>query len=202
MAARLKPPILDPERTPTQFEAELRRQGASGSYRNSTTHLRDLKGLADLAILLARPGTDVHVLELASAGITERHSGPLLDATARPAYRRRLVELDNELATAQTNNDLERVRRLDQQRAALIGELSRATGPAGHHRSLGTSTIERARKAVTARLRDAIHHITVELPELGHHLDQAIITGTTCRYHPTTPLTWKIETQRTKRPGG
>ena len=52
------------------------------------------KGLTDLVVLLARPGTDVHALELAGAGNHERDAGTLLDPTARAAYRRRLTELD------------------------------------------------------------------------------------------------------------
>ena len=82
--------------------AELRRDGELWRVRHlgSSALLRDLKGLSDLAVLLARPGTDVHVLELAGAGHAEGHSGTLLDATARAAYRRRLAELDDDLADA------------------------------------------------------------------------------------------------------
>jgi hypothetical protein len=81
---------------------------------------------------------------------------------------------------------------LDAQRTALITELSRATGLPGHPRTLGTSTTERARKAVTARLREAIRRIESVLPELGTHLDRSVITGTTCRYEPVTHLTWTL----------
>jgi hypothetical protein len=83
-------------------DAELRRDGELWlvRHRDVSAHLPDLKGLADLAVLLARPGTDVHVLELAGAGHHERDSGPLLDATARADHRRRLAELDDDLADA------------------------------------------------------------------------------------------------------
>ena len=145
--------------------------------------------------LLARPGTDVHVLELAGAGHADPASGTLLDATARAAYRRRLAELDQDLAAARADHDIGRAQHLDNQRAALIAELRRAAGLAGRSRSLGTSTTERARKAVTARLREAIRRIEAVLPELGAHLDRSVITGTTCRYQPSTPMTWKLEKQ-------
>ena len=51
-------------------EAELRREGDMWRVRHyaSSAHLRDLKGLSDLAALLARPHIDVHVLELAGSG--------------------------------------------------------------------------------------------------------------------------------------
>jgi hypothetical protein len=161
-------------------------------HQGCTAHLRDLKGLADLAVLLARPGVDVHVLVLAGARHRDGDSGTLLDATARTDYRRRLAELDEDLAAAHEDHDIGRVQHLEVQRAALIAELSRAAGLAGRPRSLGTSTTERARKAVTARLREAIHRIGAVFPELGSHLDRSVWTGTTCRYEPAEHLTWTL----------
>ncbi|HEX6402095.1 MAG TPA: AAA family ATPase [Pseudonocardiaceae bacterium] len=175
-------------------DAELCRDGELWRvrYRGSSAYLPDLKGLADLAMLLDRPGIDVHVLELAGAGTHDRDSGPLLDATARAAYRRRLAELDEDLAGAHADQDNGRIQLLAAQRAALIAELGRATGLGGRSRALGVSTTERARKAVTARLRGAIRRVEAVLPELGAHLDRSVITGTTCRYHPPHPLTWVL----------
>ncbi|MGH3825327.1 MAG: ATPase, partial [Pseudonocardiaceae bacterium] len=179
---------------PSDADAELRRDGQLWRvrYQGCSAYLPDLKGLADLAVLLARPGTDVHVLELAGAGHHDAPGGPLLDATARATYRRRLAELDEDLATAQADHDLGRAQQLDAQRAALIAELGRASGLAGRSRTLGTSTTERARKAVTARLRGAIQRIEAVLPALGAHLDRSVITGTTCRYEPAQPLNWAL----------
>ena len=103
-------------------DAELRRDGDLWLVRHQvcSAHLRDLKGLADLAVLLARPGIDLHVLELAGARHRDRDSGTLLDATARADYRRRLAELDEDLVTAHDDHDIGRVAHLDGQRAALI----------------------------------------------------------------------------------
>jgi hypothetical protein len=165
-------------------------------YRNTAAHLRDAKGLADLHTLLTRPGTDVHVLELAGATHAEPASGTLLDTTARLAYKRRLAELDHDLAAARADHDIGRAHHLDTQRTALVAELRRATGLTGRSRSLGASTTERARKTVTSRLREAVRRIHAVLPELGEHLDRSILTGTTCRYRPTTPMTWKTQGRR------
>jgi hypothetical protein len=175
-------------------DAELRRDGELWliRYRHSSARLRDYKGLADLRTLLARPGTDVHVLELAGARHAETDSGTLLDATARAAYRRRLTELDQDLAAARADHDIGRAQYLDNQRAALLAELRRAAGLAGRPRPLGTSTTERARKTVTSRLREAIRRIEAVLPGLGEHLDRSVITGTTCRYEPNNHLTWQL----------
>ncbi len=179
---------------PPRADAELRRDGELWrvGHHGAAAYLRDLKGLADLAVLLARPGTEVHVLELAGAGNHDRDAGTLLDATARADYRRRLAELDEDLADAHAGHDMGRVGSIDDQREALIAELGRAAGLGGRARSLGTSTTERARKAVTARVREAITRIESVLPEVGAHLDRSVLTGTTCRYDPAEPWIWRL----------
>ena len=107
-------------------------------------------------------------------------------ATTSLAYRRRLAELDDELTTAQAHSDLGRQQRATDEREQLLDELRRATRPDGSPRTLANTAAERARKAVTARIRDAIRRITEAHPELGAHLDRTVRTGTTCRYEPST----------------
>ena len=66
---------------------------------------------------------------------------------------------------------------------ALETELLCATGLGGRaRRQPGTS--ERARKAVSNRIRSAIRLIRRVHPELGDHLDRSIQTGRRCRYSP------------------
>lgn len=162
-------------------------------YRGRSTHLRNAKGLQDLALLLARPGEDVHALELMASPLrTNARAGPVLDAQARADYRRRLAELDEDFSEAQTNSDIGAMERVEFEREALYGELRRATGHTGKDRGLGATAVERSRKAVSARLRDTISRIKAALPELGNHLDRSIVTGNYCRYQPTEPITWDL----------
>jgi tetratricopeptide (TPR) repeat protein len=188
------PPGASPPEATRAPDAELRRDGELWRirYKTASAHLRDSKGLADLHTLLTRPGMDVHVLELAGALHAQHDTGTLLDATARADYRRRLTELDHDLATARADHDTGRAEQLDDERTALIDELRLATGLGGRARSLGTSTTERARKTVTSRLREAISRIETVLPELGAHLDRSVITGARCRYQPSTHLSWRL----------
>ncbi|PVY96706.1 ATP-binding protein [Actinomycetospora cinnamomea] len=180
---------------PQEPDAELRREGESWRVRwhDRSASLHHRKGLADLAALLARPGADVHVLALAGAGVNAPDTGPLLDPAARTAYRARLGELDAELEAAREVHDLAREARLDHERDRLLAELRRAAGLGGRVRSSGSGTAERARKSVSARLRDAIRCIEAVLPELGAHLDRSVVTGTTCRYDPVEPLRWRVD---------
>jgi hypothetical protein len=155
--------------------------------------MRDTKGMHDLARLLARPGADVHVLDLVAEGPTLRSDSPgePIDTTARDQYRARLVEIERDLAAADEHADVIRSEQLGAERDALIAELSRAYGLGGRARRRSDSA-ERARSAVTQRIRDAIARIEAVDPDLGRHLSRAVRTGTFCAYAPEQPTTWEL----------
>ena len=169
------------------------------AFGGRTTALKDAKGLRDLAVLLAAPGREVAAADLAAgadssqaaAAISALGADPVLDDRARAAYRTRLADLDDELATADAHHDLERSARLAAEREALIDELARATGLGGRTRRLGDTT-ERARTTVTARIRDAIRRIEQAHPELGAHLRASIVTGARCAYRPAKTVRWAV----------
>ena len=171
--------------------------------------LRDRKGLRHLAHLLAAPGRELHVLELVraasgvpadrtsvDAGVTRvvaEREQPVLDPTAKDAYRRRLRELDDDLEEARSWNDPERVARIQAEIEALGDELGRALGLGGRDRSMPTDA-ERARVSVTKAIRAAVGAIGEECPELGRHLDSSIRTGRFCVYAPPgqVPPRWEL----------
>jgi tetratricopeptide (TPR) repeat protein len=168
------------------------------AFHGRTVTLRDAKGLRDLAILLAAPGREVAVTDLAAGfpasdkpAVAALGADPILDDRARAAYRTRLAELDGDLAEADAQHDIERSARLAAERDALIGELARATGLGGRRRRLGDVT-ERARTTVTARIHAAIGRIERAHPELGRHLRSSIVTGGRCAYRPAETVRWDI----------
>jgi hypothetical protein len=113
----------------------------------------------------------------------------VLDAAARRAYRGRLAELAEEIEQAQAWSDPVRAERARDEREALLVELAAAAGLAGRGRRLGDQS-ERARKAVTARIRDSLRRVEAVHPVLGAHLSASVSTGTWCVYSPATPVTW------------
>jgi hypothetical protein len=117
-------------------------------------------------------------------------AGPLLDETARTAYRRRLAALDVDAHDARARGDAGGLQRLEAERDALVAELSRAFGLGGRARRAG-SPGERARTTVTARIRGAITQIERAHPALGAHLDATVHTGSFCRYSPETLVDWE-----------
>src|SRR5262249_31783114 len=79
-------------------------------FRRHSIQLRDSKGLQDLAQLLVRPGVHIAALDLASADgpRVDTDAGEVLDAAARDAYRRRLIELEEEASEADAAGDIGR----------------------------------------------------------------------------------------------
>ena len=179
-----------------QATRSLRRQGRTWqiTFNGRQAALPHSKGLADLAVLLAKPGQDVHVLDLYGSPNRSGPAGQLADRRALTAYRQRLHELDNEITQATANHDLERRVWLDQEKQALLTELRHITRPGNQARAFATYPAERARKAVAARLRDTIRRLQPDLPDLAAHLDQTIVTGTYCRYRAGQDDTWHVQT--------
>ncbi|RFU85908.1 ATPase [Streptomyces triticagri] len=160
------------------------------TYEGTTVHLPDAKGLRDLRTLLSRPGTDIPAVQLlAPAGGAEVVAAgslggdAVLDEEAKRQYRRRLERLDEEIDRAAAAGDSGRAAEYDRERAALLDELRLAAGLGGRARRLGDEA-ERARKAVTARIRDTLRRIDARHPALGEHLRGAVSTGLTCAYRP------------------
>lgn len=116
-----------------------------------------------------------------TAGLSQAlgDSGEILDARAKDAYRRRLVEIDQDIEQAQASGDIERAEQPAAERDFLIRELSRAVGLSGRGRRAGSAS-ERARAGVTRALRMAMARIGDHHPLLGAHLDRTIRTGTYC----------------------
>jgi hypothetical protein len=154
--------------------------------------IRDSKGLRDLATLVARPREEVAAVVLAgrTAFVTRGSGAEMLDRQAKEAYRSRLRELDAEIADAEDANDLGRLDKATVERDFLVAELTRAVGLGGRSRRSGDD-VERARTAVTARIRDAIRRIEQADATLGDHFRRSVRTGTYCTYDPAVEVHWQ-----------
>ncbi|MDT4915054.1 MAG: hypothetical protein QOC66_4182, partial [Pseudonocardiales bacterium] len=152
-------------------------------------------------------GVERHVIDLvdraegvADDGIDRRRlgdAGELLDGRAKEAYRRRLVEIEDDLEEALATNDDERAAQADAERDFLVRELSRAFGLGGRDRRAASAS-ERARAGVTRAIRQAMVRIADHDHRLGEHLEHAIRTGTYCAYapDPRAPADWTGCTDR------
>ncbi|MEZ5280881.1 MAG: hypothetical protein R2770_10430 [Acidimicrobiales bacterium] len=175
-----------------------------------TTTMRDLKGFRFIARLIADPGREIHVLDLVasdegvlrpgrdhrdgdSGSLQYGQAGlPVLDDSARDAYRRRLAEIDDDIDRARRMNDPARAELAEADRDYLIAELRRAVGLGGRSRTVGGSS-ERARTSVTRSIRYAIDQLAPAQPELASRLTQCVRTGTYCSFQPdaVAPIRWR-----------
>jgi hypothetical protein len=71
----------------------------------------------------------------------------------------------------------------------LTEQLERALGLHGRERKVGDPA-EKARTAVTWRIRSAIKKIAEGHPELGRHFHASIRTGSFCVYDPELRVIW------------
>jgi hypothetical protein len=176
-------------------------------YRGLVVTLRDTKGLRDLGRLLAEPGREYHVLDLIAGGTGARSIPPshaaeaglategwgeaVIDQAARADYQRRISELEQEIEEAQERGDGEAHADAREELEALITQLTAADGLAGRPRR-SPDPVERARKAVTRRIRNAMRRITRAHPRLGQHLAASIRTGVYCSYQPERDIVWSV----------
>jgi hypothetical protein len=164
------------------------------SFEDAQALLKHSKGLADLATLLANPGAEIaaatlmHGAEPAGAPIG---SDDMLDDRARSEFRARVQAIDEDLEEARSFNDLGRIERLEQERDAILAELRVATGLGGRSRKLKDPS-ERARKAVSARIRESIQRIAEAHPAAGEHFADAVRTGAFCCYEPKSSVNWRL----------
>ncbi|MFD3646226.1 ATP-binding protein [Streptomyces cyaneofuscatus] len=185
---------------PAPAAAEFRRDGSVWQLRwdGRTVHVPDAKGLRDLHSLLGLPGADVPAVQLlapeggAVVAAAGRLGGdPVLDEEAKRRYKEHLARLDAEIDRAAARDDTPQVEAYDRERQALLDQLRTAAGLGGRSRRLGDET-ERARKTVTARIRDTLRKLDALHPELAAHLRESVTTGTTCAYRPGHAPEWRL----------
>ena len=161
------------------------------AFEGTTINWPELKGFFDLARLLATPGDEVHCTELMGAPDSLSDHDTAIDEKARQAYAQRIRDLHNEIANAEEMNDLGRMETLSSELDQLTEHLTKALGLGQRVRPLNAPA-ERARAAVTWRIRNAIKKINTAHPALGHHLTQTIRTGNFCVYDPEKDQIWDL----------
>jgi tetratricopeptide (TPR) repeat protein len=162
---------------------------------------KDSKGLRYLAVLLGRPGHEIHAMDLVRTVEhgSPRHpsasgdAGEMLDERAKREYHRRVEDLRAEIHEAEAWNDPEREARAREELDFIDRELARAVGLGGRDRR-AISDAERARVNVTRAIKATLDRIETSCPRTAAHLRVAVKTGTFCAYEPDprSGLSWTI----------
>jgi hypothetical protein len=188
-------------------------------YGGATFPLKDIKGLSCIQRLLQHPGEEFHALDLlggADTSITseservEKHessldigvtfrrgltgdAGEMLDAKAKQDYKRKLLQLNEQLEDLRERGNHERTEQIESDIEFLTRELTRAVGRGGRDRRAG-SAAERARLNVTRAIKAAIQKISERHAVMGELLERSIKTGSFCSCvpDPRTRVSWQF----------
>jgi tetratricopeptide (TPR) repeat protein len=187
-------------------------------YGDETFSLSASKGLAYIHRLLLNPGEEIHSLDLLggsgaqfipeSAG-AETYStdssltvgglgdaGEILDGQAKQEYKRRMLELRENLEDARELGNGELAAEIESELDFLAHEISRAVGLGGRDRRAG-SAAERARLNVTRAIKTALQKISEHHQIVATLLERSIKTGSYCSYvaNPAFPIRWLLSTE-------
>src|SRR5216683_1819953 len=181
------------------------------SSSGKTFSLKDAKGLGYIQRLLQHPGEEFHALDLLSGPAAVMNTegvvsiprpgdaGEMLDARTKQDYRRRLLELREELEDLRERGDHEGAAKVKFELDFLVQEIARAVGLGGRDRRAG-SAAERARLSVTRAIKAAVQKISEHCPSLGEALGRSVRTGLFCCYvpDPGVPITWQFSLEGVK----
>jgi hypothetical protein len=191
------------------------------TYQGHTKTFNNTKGLRYIAFLIQNQGKEVLVTDLYyainppdSKTIDSTHSDMTVDQlnemhlsvgdlgnagdTLTPKGKTRLKEevrnIQEQIEEATELGDDVTVAELEQKQEDILGYIAAESGLGGKTRK-ASSDIERQRKAVSKRISSDIKKITTTFPDLGHHLNETIHTGTQCHYSPHPQIEWLFEAE-------
>jgi hypothetical protein len=196
----------------------FRREGQiwTVQYEGMLVHLQDMRGMRYLAVLLAHPNREFHVLELvrlvagtpadpnplqpsrdreALAGLQQGEwgfgdAGEMIDDQTRSDLEQRLEEILGEIDETLELGDVDGADQLRAEQEMIVQYLAAAFG-LGKRPRVAASTVDRTRTSVTKRINDARKRIAEHHPALALHL-RTVRTGTYCAYAPDVPISWDI----------
>ncbi|MFC4218934.1 tetratricopeptide repeat protein [Flagellimonas marina] len=159
------------------------------SYAFESIVIQDLKGIHDIITLLERPEEDIHCSELIGAAVVNEKGIELIDQKAKTGYKKKILRLQEDIAEVDASNNYEELAKLQDEYDSILEHLSKSTGLAGKSRKSSVQ-VDKARSAVTWRIRSAIKKLGEVHPALAKHLTTSIKTGMFCSYRPENPVDW------------
>lgn len=184
--------VRAPKKVIPSAQNEFRQEGERwiARFEGQAIQLTEVKGFYDIAKLLTSPNQGIHCTDLMGGGLIERGE-PVFDERAKKAYQKRIMELQKDIREAELSQHSEQVDSLRQEYEQLLDHLSTSLGIGGRTRKV-SSSIEKARTAVTWRIRSAIKKISQVHPALGKHLKLSVKTGLVCTYTPEKEVHWMV----------
>jgi hypothetical protein len=163
----------------TALRCERHDSGWRIGFGQRTALVGDCTGMRYLDALLRSPGAEISAIALVGGEGEGGEAQPVLDARAVAEYRRRLAQLQEEMADAA--GDEARLDRAQREYDALVDVLARSHGLSGRSRSFAGPG-ERARTSVQKAIKRAVTRIRVEDPVVADVVERHVVTGFLCSY--------------------
>lgn len=179
-------------RMPEEIKGSIRQEAGlwTFDFGGRQVQIPELKGFYDIERLLSAPEQSWHCTELMGTEVLEKGE-TVFDDRAKKEYQQRILDLQEELDEAGEFSQSNRVASLQQEYDQLLDHLTKSVGKGGKVRK-ASGSIEKARTAVTWRIRNAIKKIAEVHPQLGKHFEVSIKTGLFCTYSPETVVQWMV----------
>jgi pimeloyl-ACP methyl ester carboxylesterase len=163
------------------------------SFAGKSVHLKNSRGLLDIAQLIANQSNEIHVTDLAGGNqsLLGQSEAEVLDQTAVAQYKQRILDIESEKSTAAECEDEALYQQLETEQDAILVVLKQGLGLGKNKRQFAGDT-EKARKAVSARIRTTLKQIAEVHPQLARHLQASLKTGVFCSYSTEQSIDWLI----------
>ena len=186
------PPPSDSESPATTASMRSHADLCEITFAGRAVSVRMSKGMSDIVRLVEVAGREVHCTDLADVAVEQSSTGEVVDARARREYEDRIRDLQNDIDEAEHDNDYARSYRLQFELDALVDHLAASLGR-GKRARRGADNTERARSAVTHRVRATVRQLSRVHPALARHFEHSITTGIYCKYEPEHPVVWVVQ---------
>lgn len=158
-------------------------------YLGKTIYLSNSKGLADMAYLLKHPGQEIKAEELLGSRLRQA-AVDVIDKEALLSIKQRLEEIESLLVDS-IDYESSRVESLRREYDQLTKYLTSSIDKKGRIRIKGSNS-DKARSAVTQRIKSALKKIEKAHPDLFTHFTFCIKTGSYCCYKPDKDMKWSF----------
>jgi pimeloyl-ACP methyl ester carboxylesterase len=190
--------VLEKDSEPQTSKSEHCQFRANGkiwtlSFAGKSIHLKESRGLLDIAQLIANQNTEIHVTDLAGGyqSVLAQNETEVLDQAAIAEFKQRVLDIEDEKSAAAECADEALYLELETEQDTLLLVLKQGLGLGGKKRQFSSDT-EKARKAVSARIRTTLKQIAEVHSELAEHLQTSLKTGVFCSYNTEKNIDWLI----------
>jgi hypothetical protein len=186
------PPSAE-EPPPPRYHFQLKGHFWEVRFADEHGRFRDCKGMGYIARIIARINSPLEALVVygVRSDAAGAPSSPQEETDNRglAEYAERYRDLKEEIAEAESNNDLATVKKLKEELAALAEQLNGNRGRRGGRRLGRPSNAQRAADAVRRARDRAYENMRKDMPKLVAHFESSIkLEGTTFAYYPPAPV--------------